>query len=225
MPAAIGLARQRCRAVRTTSGPPALRASGCGATTTHAVSLPSMMRWTRSHVVNGIRVEPPSWRSSARSIATNAKPPGLQHEVERLQRDGRSTRLVDCRRVSQIVPANPEQAIGLDAAARLMRHRNDRRCRPRGDLAARVAAAIICSSSVVRPSDRGPTISDNCPRGSPPVQTGIEAAMEVGMSADRRPLERWQRRGQRAIELAARRADSRTASGLIRHIFRLQAKI
>ena len=53
---------------------PALRASGSGPTSTHAVSLPSTTRCTRSQVVNGRRLST-CGGTSARSMATSANPP------------------------------------------------------------------------------------------------------------------------------------------------------
>ena len=62
------------RPASETVSPPALRASGSDDMSTHAVSLPSIARCTRSHVVNGICLSA-AGGTSARSIATTPKPP------------------------------------------------------------------------------------------------------------------------------------------------------
>ena len=67
------------------------------------------------------------------------------------------------------VAANPEQPGEIEAGRGRRRHVEAiERVDQRDELAARVAAAIIRSSRLVRPDDRGPTSSDNWPRGNPP---------------------------------------------------------
>ena len=167
---------QRARPVSDNVNPPALRASGCGAISTHAVSLPSMMRCTRSHVVNGIRVSA-AGGTSARSSTTHAEAAGLEHEVERFQRaidqtvwSGSPTPLFELRRAKETATRAPRSrrsrsipAAAADATSRRSNVSTNAAISPR-----RVDAAIACSTSVVRPDECGPTISESWPRGTPP---------------------------------------------------------
>ena len=68
--------------------PPALRASDSGMTSTHAVSLPSTIRCTRSHVVNGTLLSTPD-RMSARSMTTTPNLPACSTRLSAL--NARST--------------------------------------------------------------------------------------------------------------------------------------
>ena len=84
----------------------------------------------------------------------------------------------------------------------------------------RVAAAISCSASVVRPDDRGPTISDRWPRGMPLRRWASSASSPVGTKA----AGSARSSGGKAVvsvrsSLWSRSADSSVASASFRHIF------
>ena len=75
----------------------------------------------------------------------------------------------------------------------------------------RLGTLASCSSSVVRPDDRGPAISDSSPRGSPPASTASSAAAPVG-AARSSPLPGWSVVVSVRSSLRTRRADSRAAA-------------
>ena len=151
--------------------PPALRAMGVSPTSTQAVWLPSMMRCSRRHVVNGNR-----WSAVRRRLGGvehhEAEVPRLQHERERF--DGLIERaLIQSRHrpgLDHDLAADPQQPAEIDAG-RLGRRdvEHVEHIDERDDLAAApVAAASICSNRLVRPDDRAPTSSEIWPRGNPP---------------------------------------------------------
>ena len=120
------------------------------------------------------------------------EPAGLEHEVERFQRaidqtvwpgsrlrsssfvgrGSRSPRTQSSR--SRSIPA-----AAADATSRRSNVSTNAAISPR-----RVDAAIICSTSVVRPDECGPTISESWPRGTPPRRQASSAATSVAITAD-----------------------------------------
>ena len=210
-PAAIGMRPPTAAwPVSDSVRPPALRASGSRRHSTHAVSLPSIVRCTRSHVVNGIRFSAAAARRPDRSRPRRTRRPAARGSAP-------SARDRRCDRANSDCAMGPE-AERLMASPRIHSRRSrstpggSTPTRRRGDRSVstsaaisprRVAAASSCSRSVVRPDDRGPAISDSCPRGKPPRRQASSAAMSVAANADGvHALERRQRRRQRAIELA-----------------------
>ena len=173
----IRLARSRVPQSRaSSSAPPSCAPSARGPTSTHAVWLPSTIRCSRSHVVNGSR-RSASAGASATSNTTRPKLPACSTSVsarDRLleralvqiaaqpgirRRRGRGSRAADRDRCR---PPPPTRRRTCRA------HRRAPTSSPRA-----VAAASICSSRLVRPDDRGPTSSDSWPRGNPPPQPRV----------------------------------------------------
>ena len=99
--------------------PAELRAIGSAPTSTHAVWLPSTMRCSRSHVVNGSR-RIASAGASATSNDDQTEIAGLQHERERADRllERALIHIAAHARIRHDVPADPEQAIEIDAGRR-----------------------------------------------------------------------------------------------------------
>ena len=130
---------------------------------THAVSLPSIVRCTRSQVVNGRRFSAEQ-RHVGQIDRHDAEPAGLQHEIERLER------AIDrCARRSRAAPATRDRLRrGSTAGDRDRRRRRpptprrgDRRCRraPRSRRAAwpRPAAAAAASCGPTTAGRQSPT--------------------------------------------------------------------
>ena len=79
------MARHCVRPASKSVRPPALRASGCGPTSTQAVSLPSIVRCTRNQVVQRETAQRGK-RRVGEIERHHAKATGLQDEIERFQR-------------------------------------------------------------------------------------------------------------------------------------------
>ena len=175
--------RQRERRRRCAPAAPARRS-------THAVSLPSIVRCTRSQVVNGRRFSA-AQRHVGQIDRDDAEPAGLQHEVERLERAiERPVEHGDWPWPigSNGLAADPQQR-DRDRRRRQQAEATSRRSKVSTSAAIsprRVAAAIICSRSVMRPDERGPAISDSWPRGSPPRRQASSAATSRGDERRRR---------------------------------------
>ncbi len=181
------------------------------------MSLPSIARCIRSQVVNGSRLIAATG-TSARSIAAMPKPPACSTRLSAFTaRSSVRSRRSSADSVREIaaprIHSSRSRSIPAAIAEPTSRRSNvstSATTSPR-----RVAAAIICSSTVVRPVERGPTSSDNCPRGRPPRRQRSSAAMSVLTRADGS----LRSSGGSAVvsvrsSLRSRRAASRTASGL-----------
>ena len=84
----------------------------------------------------------------------------------------------------------------------------------------RVAAAMSCRASVVRPDDRGPTISDSCPRGMPLRRWASSASSPVGTKAAGSARSSGGKGGgQRAVELVVSKRRFQCGQCYFRHIF------
>ena len=167
--------------------PPALRAIGSGAMSTHVVSLPSMTRCTRSQVVYGMRRRAAVGTSAMSSTTTGHTPDcstrfsalSARSSVRSTMVPGPSTVRTPGSHTGSTAPAVLEMACPrihssrdksmpqavADVGSNRSNVSTSATVSPR-----RVAAAIHCHTSVVRPDDAGPTTSDNCPAGSPPCR-------------------------------------------------------
>ncbi len=179
--------------------PPALLASGVGAMSRQAVSLPSMTRSTRSHVLGGICRSAVSG-TSARSSATAVHTPDCSTRFNALSARSMIR--------SSNVPGPPTARLpgsqaGSTALAVFERacprtHKSRVRSRPqaapdagskRSNVSMRatgsprwVAAPNQAHMRLVRPDETGPTTSDSWPRAMPPSSAASSVATWQAMT-------------------------------------------
>ena len=180
--------------------PPALRDTGIEASSTTAVSLPSMMRWMRSHVARGMR-DNPTAETSMRSSTTIVHTPDCTMRFSALM----ARSMVRSSSVpGPETPRTPGTHAGSTALAVFdsacpRTHNTCGRAMPAAAPASgskrskvstsavhsprAVAAASAAQARLVRPDDCGPTISESCPRGIPPRSTWLMAAEGNGAIA------------------------------------------
>ena len=161
----------------------------------------------RSQVVNG-NARSAGGRHVGEIERHQAEVAGLEHQVHRLERRQARTTRHRCR-------APTADAEDRARARTPTPDRTDRTDRPAPPLRhAPTPAAIAWHSSVVRPAERGPTISDSCPRGSPPPSAASIAGTPVAARSSRAC-----RHGAEVVSvtssLRARSSDSRWARAVM----------
>ena len=195
--------------------PPALRAIGCGPTIRHAVSLPSIVRCTRIHVVNGRRFS--AGRGRVGQVdCRHAKPARLEHEIQRLQCAFHRA----VRRRGRFAP-DPQQAIEIDPRG------DDRRqveaiegIDEGGNLAAVGRGRHRLQQQRGAPGRGGAGNFGQFPARQTAVQDRIERR---GAGGRHEPvaLTRLERGGQRAIKFFSAERGFEDGDGRMRHIFAL----
>ena len=194
--------------------PAELRAIGCGPTSSAAVCVPSTIRCSRSHVVNGSRRSAGSG-ASATSRTTRPKLPACRTSVNariacssaRWLRSPHSPGLVTTWPRTQSRRVRSTSAAAADSTSSASSASTTATSSPR-----RVAAAASCSSRLVRPDDRAPTTSDSWPRGNPPPRCASNPACADGATA---VSSRGSTPGSAVVSVRSRRrvrrSDSRSA--------------
>ncbi len=189
------------------------------------MSLPSTMRCSRSHVVNGRLLSTRGW-ISARSMATTAKPPACSTRLSALMARSTMRSVERCVHSEDGSTANPQQPIEIDAGGRRAGDVEAiARVNQRGDLAATRGGADQVKKERGAPRRvRSGKLRDLTAR-QPPLQEPAAQERVDGCDVERDKrggvgsFKRRQRRRERAIELSRPQRSFQSSQRDIRHMF------